>query len=272
MAIIVVGGSNKGVGKTALVCGLIAALPEYRWAAVKISSHMHAQGVSRGLGEHGLGDSAEAASSAPAQPGRAASFRQVLARRMNEMGNIGDPVAVPATDAVPAPSPAAGLIWEESVASEETDTGRYLAAGAARALLVSAVDGDLSDALNQLWPRFGRGSNLIFESNSVAHHVSADACLLIHAVAARTLPLPARKPSFLAALRHADALVAHTAMDKVIPDGLCLAGPDQGLGQGLGQGQQQKSPRPIFHLQTLEQISPQMLEWLRLRLPSPQHF
>jgi hypothetical protein len=41
MAIVVVGGSSRGVGKTTLVCGLIAALPEWSWIAVKITSHMH---------------------------------------------------------------------------------------------------------------------------------------------------------------------------------------------------------------------------------------
>jgi hypothetical protein len=184
----------------------------------------------------------------------------VFAQSINERGRNSDPVA----NSTPASVPAPDLIWEESVAGEGTDTGRYLAAGAARALLATAVDGDLGGALNQLWPRFGRGSNLIFESNSVAHHLSADACLLIHAVAERALPLPERKPSFLAALRHADALVAHAGADKVIPDGLCLAGSDLGPGK--------RSPRPIFHLRALEQISPEMLAWLRLRLPSPQHF
>lgn len=48
MAIIVVGGSNRGVGKTTLVCGLIAALPEYRWNAIKITTHDHPQPVSPG--------------------------------------------------------------------------------------------------------------------------------------------------------------------------------------------------------------------------------
>ena len=33
MAIIVVGGSKRGVGKTTLVCALIGALTEYRWTA-----------------------------------------------------------------------------------------------------------------------------------------------------------------------------------------------------------------------------------------------
>jgi hypothetical protein len=253
MAIIVVGGSNRGVGKTRLVCGLIRALPEYRWAAVKISSHLHTQSA--------LPDArrfAEDGSSSQPEHGHTGSPRQVFAPRINERIRSGDPVA----NSTPGPAP--DLIWEESVAGEGTDTKRYLAAGAARALLVTAVDGDLSSALNRLWPQFGRGSNLIFESNSVAHHLRADACLLIHAVAERALPLPERKPSFLAALRHADALVAHAGADKVIPDGLCLARPDQGPGQ--------RFPRPIFHLRALEQISPEMLAWLRLRLPSPQHF
>lgn len=41
MAIVVVGGSGRNVGKTSLVCGLIAALPEFCWIAVKITSHAH---------------------------------------------------------------------------------------------------------------------------------------------------------------------------------------------------------------------------------------
>jgi hypothetical protein len=41
MAIVVIGGSARGVGKTTLVCGLITALPEWSWMAVKITSHVH---------------------------------------------------------------------------------------------------------------------------------------------------------------------------------------------------------------------------------------
>src|SRR5579863_9866900 len=75
MPIIVVGGSGRGVGKTSLVCGLISALDELRWTAVKISTHDHGK-----------------------------------------------------------PKP----IWEETSAGAETDTARYLTAGAERALLVTA--------------------------------------------------------------------------------------------------------------------------------------
>jgi hypothetical protein len=194
MAIIVVGGSSRGAGKTALVCGLIAAMPEFHWTAVKITSHDHGQ---------------------------------------------------------PAP------IWEETLAGEESDTARYLTAGARRAFLatpaprVHSDEPDLTAVLDELWPRFGRGTNLIFESNSVVHHVSPNVCLMVHAIAKRELPLPVRKPSFFAALHHADALVAPSTRNKHIADGLCLAGQD---------------PKPVFRLAALERVSPELLAWIRPRL------
>jgi hypothetical protein len=244
MAIIVVGGSNRGVGKTGLVCGLIAELPEYRWTAVKITTHSHSQPVST---------SRENSPQSAAHSLRTPFLRQIFERRAG--GGAAER----------AVAPAASPIWEETVAGEDTDTARYLAAGAARALLVSAPDGELAEPLNQLWPRFGRGTNLIFESNSVVHHVRADVCLLIHGVAERALPLPERKPSFLAAVRHADAMVSHAFADEFIPDGLSLAPTGPELERAPGS-------RPIFHLRALERISPEMLAWLRRRLPPPQHF
>jgi hypothetical protein len=245
MAIIVVGGSNRGVGKTALVCGLIAALPEYRWTAVKITTHDHPQPVT--TGRPGAPEIL-----APHHPHglRSTTFRYFWERK----------ASVPA--AKPEPVSATSPIWEETAPGQETDTARFLAAGAARALLVSAPDGDLSEPLNQLWPRFGRGTNIIFESNSVVHHVRADACLLIHGVAERALPLPERKPSFIAAVRHADAMVAHARANKVIPDGLCLAEPAADL---------PAAAKPIFHLAALQRVSPELLVWLRRKLePSPR--
>src|SRR5580658_474623 len=167
MAIIVVGGSSRGAGKTALVCGLISALQEFHWTAVKITTHDHGQ-------------------------------------RMP--------------------------IWEEMQPGDGTDTARYLAAGAARAFLatprtrVQASEPDLRSTLDELWPNFGRGTNLIFESNRVVHHVRPNVCLMIQAVPNRELPLPQRKPSFIAAVGHADAVVALSYADRFIPDGLCLPG------------------------------------------------
>ncbi len=45
MAIVVIGGQARNVGKTGVVCGLIAALPERRWTAIKISQHGHGVAV-----------------------------------------------------------------------------------------------------------------------------------------------------------------------------------------------------------------------------------
>ena len=41
MAILVIGGHSRSVGKTSVVAGLIAALPERRWTAVKITQFGH---------------------------------------------------------------------------------------------------------------------------------------------------------------------------------------------------------------------------------------
>jgi hypothetical protein len=192
MAIIVVGGSSRGVGKTALVCGLIAALSEYRWSAVKITTDVHSK-----------------------------------------------------------PKP----IWEETSAGKGTDTARYLAAGAERAFLATAamsmrerrLEPDLPPVLDELWPNFGPGTNLIFESNSILRHLQPTLCLLVQGAADDAT----RKPSFTAALGLADALVVHAPLNRFIPDGFCRVG---------------EQPKPIFSLAAVEQISQEMLFWLRDRL------
>ena len=49
MAIVVVGGSTRNIGKTSVVAGLIQALPEHRWTAFKITQFGH--GVCSANGE-----------------------------------------------------------------------------------------------------------------------------------------------------------------------------------------------------------------------------
>jgi hypothetical protein len=41
MALIVVGGQTKNVGKTTLICNIVSAFPQVKWTAVKISNHAH---------------------------------------------------------------------------------------------------------------------------------------------------------------------------------------------------------------------------------------
>lgn len=42
MALIIVAGQAKNVGKTALICNIISAFPDLKWTAVKVSNHHHA--------------------------------------------------------------------------------------------------------------------------------------------------------------------------------------------------------------------------------------
>ena len=41
MSIVVIGGNSRNIGKTSVVAGLIAALPEFRWTAIKITQYGH---------------------------------------------------------------------------------------------------------------------------------------------------------------------------------------------------------------------------------------
>ena len=120
MAIVVVGGQARNVGKTSLVANLIKAVPERRWTAVKISHH-----------EHDL------------------------------------------------PPEASYVIREESDASGDGDTARYLRAGARRALLLSARPGRLADAIPALRRELGRADDVILESNSVLEFLEPDVYLAV---------------------------------------------------------------------------------------------
>jgi Molybdopterin guanine dinucleotide synthesis protein B len=175
MAIVVVGGSGRGVGKTALVCGLIRALPEWEWTAVKVTTHAHGH-----------------------------------------------------------PDP----IYEQTAAGQGTDTARYLAAGAKRALLVSAEKAGLGEVLEPIVSDHSPARHLIFESNSVLYHLSPDLCLAV----AKTLK-GEHKPSIEILEKRMDATVALAGHDHVIP-----------------------AERIHFHLRSLDSVSPPMLAWLRERL------
>ena len=41
MALVVIGGHSRNIGKTSVVAGLIAALPEFKWTAMKITQYGH---------------------------------------------------------------------------------------------------------------------------------------------------------------------------------------------------------------------------------------
>jgi hypothetical protein len=150
LAVLAIAGSGRGAGKTAVGCALIAAMPELRWVAVKITPHRH--------------------------------------------GIAGT-----------------GPIFEEFDSASEKDTGRYLAAGAARALLISGVGADavesaLTPALEAIRAVPEAGS-LLIESNRIEPRLVAKPAEPVFCLAVVAGSEPEWKPSLNRWLAHADALV-----------------------------------------------------------------
>src|SRR5271163_1265425 len=131
MAIVVIGGHSRSVGKTSVVAGLISALPEYDWTAVKITQYGH--GVC-------------SANGAPCDC---------------------------ATD------DHSWAISEEKDRGEESDTSRFLVAGAARALWVRTEQGRLAEAMPALRQRLDGSRHVIVESNSVLKFLRPDLYLTV---------------------------------------------------------------------------------------------
>ena len=119
MALIVVGGHSRSVGKTSVVVGLIAALQEFAWTAVKITQYGH--GICSANGE----------------------------------------VCDCATD------DHSWAITEERDRTGETDSSRFLVAGAKRSLWVRTRQGLLAEAMPRLREELAKAENAIIESNSV---------------------------------------------------------------------------------------------------------
>jgi hypothetical protein len=130
-------------------------------------------------------------------------------------------------------------VWEETATGEETDTERYLAAGAQRALLVSALDDDFPIA--QIRSALARDPDIIFESNRIIDYYKPDLCLAVLAD-----PYGERKPSFAAFAKRADAFVALATADAK-----AFALPQDAI---------------VFPLVDFQAMTPELLEWLRKRL------
>ncbi|MGA8505173.1 MAG: hypothetical protein WB762_06155 [Candidatus Sulfotelmatobacter sp.] len=126
MAIVVIGGHSRSVGKTSVVAGLIAALREYEWTGVKITQYGH--GVCSANGE--------------------------------------------ACDCATADHTWA--ISEEKDRAGKSDTSRFLAAGAVRALWVRTEQGRLAEAMPALRRRIESVGNVIVESNRVLKFMRPD--------------------------------------------------------------------------------------------------
>lgn len=131
MAVIVIGGHSRSVGKTSVVAGLIAALPDYQWTAMKITQYGH--GICSQDGE---------------------SCRC-------------------ATD------DHSWAISEESDTTGESDTSRFLVAGARRAWWVRTEQGRLAEAMPTVRQKLAESKNAILESNSILKFVRPDLYLTV---------------------------------------------------------------------------------------------
>ena len=131
MPIVVIGGHSRSVGKTSVVAGLISALPEFGWTAIKITQYGH--GICSANGE--------------------------------------------ACDC--ATGDHSWAISEERDRSGESDTSRFLVAGAVRAFWVRTEQGRLAEAMPSLRQRIEASGNVIIESNSVLKFLRPDLYLTV---------------------------------------------------------------------------------------------
>ena len=152
--IVVVGGHSRNIGKTSVVCGVIRALPDWNWTAIKITQYGH--GVCSRDGE-------------PC-----------------DCSDPSHPIAVS----------------EETGAAPSTDSGRYLASGAARAFWVRTPAGELNAAMPRLRRLLAESGNTIIESNSILRFLQPDFCAMVLDGGVADF-----KPSSLRFLDRADGLV-----------------------------------------------------------------
>lgn len=196
MALVVVGGHSRSVGKTSVVTGLIAALPEMRWTAVKITQYGH--GIC----------------SADGAPCDCATDNHSWA------------------------------ITEERDSSGQSDSSRFLVAGAQSSLWVRTRQGMLAEAMPVLREKFC--GNVIVESNSVMKFVRPDIYLSVLDFSNADF-----KRSALEFLDRATAVVLHAEEGTPLWDGVSLK---------LIEG------KPVFRIQPPNYVTPELVDFVREKL------
>src|ERR1017187_927625 len=162
MPVIIIGGHTRSVGKTSVVAGLIAALRDLHWTALKITQYGH--GVCSANGE--------------------------------------------ACDCATADHSLA--ISEEKDRSGESDTSRFLVAGADHSWWVRTQHGRLAEAMPRIRTILAKPENVIIESNSILRFLKPDLYLTVLDPATADF-----KTSAQTFLDRADAVLLHsTANDK----------------------------------------------------------
>jgi hypothetical protein len=195
MALIVIGGHSRSVGKTSVMAGLITALREFDWTAVKITQYGH--GIC----------SADGA----------------------------------ACDCATADH--SWAISEERVRTGESDTSRFLVAGAVQALWVRTEQGRLAEAMPALRRRLQGARNVIIESNSVLKFLRPDLYLTVLDPSTADFKNSARE-----FLDRADAVILHEASAGAAWQAVSL---------------KPVADRPIFRITPPNYVSPEIAAFVR---------
>jgi len=203
VAIVVIGGHSRDVGKTSVVAGLIAALPELRWTAFKITQYGHGICSRKGKVCH----------------------------------------------CACATADHSWAISEEEDRSGESDTSRFLLAGAERAWWVRSEQGRLGEAMPTIQGKLAESENAIVESNSILGFLSPDLYLTVLDPATGDF-----KPSAREFLELADAVILH---DKTSRGGI------EGWGVDLHPV---GKPRPIFRIQPPNYVDREIVQFVQQRL------
>jgi len=198
MAVVVIGGHSRSVGKTSVVAGLIAALPEYNWTALKITQYGHGICSQNGESCHCATDDHTWA------------------------------------------------ISEEKDRSGESDTSRFLVAGAERAWWVRTEQGRLAEAMPAIRRRLSESSNVILESNSILKFVRPDLYLTVLDPA--TVDFKRSAQEFLDL---ADAVILHQAANAAAWSGVSLK-PVVG--------------RPVFRIQPPQYVTGEIIAFVKKRV------
>lgn len=205
MPIVVIGGHSRSVGKTSVVAGLISALPDLGWTALKITQYGH--GVCSANGE--------------------------------------------ACDCATADH--SWAVSEEKNRSAESDTSRFLVAGAAHSWWVRTKQGHLAEAMPHIREILATTENAIIESNSILRFLKPDLYLTVLDPATTDF-----KSSAQQFLDRADAVLLHVSSGSPNPTWERVS-------------LKPVVDRPMFAIQPPNYVTPEVVEFVRARLaPSPR--
>ena len=214
MAVLVIGGHSRNVGKTSVVAGLISALPDLRWSAVKITQYGH--GIC----------------SANGAPCDCATADHSVA------------------------------VSEERDRAGESDTSRFLTAGADHSWWVRTQQGCLAEAMPRVRAILSGASNVIIESNSILKFIKPDLYLSVLDPAVEDF-----KSSAQQFLDRADAIILHHASRKNVESELgTRVTLDDGVSAWQRVSLRSVANRPTFRIQPPPYVTPELVEFVRDRL------